>query len=243
MPLYTTPTGPLYFSHVPRTGGSNLEDYLEARFGTPTMLDRNWMRSWVDGGWRSESLLSSPQHVTAADAVRLAPPEANLFAIVRDPVTRIQSEFRFQARRGFRRRRLTELGFSTWLGIAIAAAQRDPRIFDNHLRPQADMVPTRAEVFRLEAGHDDLVAWLDALTGTTAPSLSIGKGEPGQRHLAVSPSAADLRLISRFYASDYRRFGYPVPGAAARNIGSLGRSVLCAAAAPMVKWMYFRGQL
>jgi hypothetical protein len=85
VPLAFVGDKPVYFAHVPRTGGSNLEDYLAARFGPLAMLDRDWMRAWTRRGWRHDGLLCSPQHVTAADAARLIPAStAYSFAVVRD---------------------------------------------------------------------------------------------------------------------------------------------------------------
>lgn len=246
MPLALVPGRAIYFAHVPRTAGSNVESYLVARFGALAMLDRDWMRAWTRGGWRSDGLISSPQHLTAADAARLLPPgDIYTFAIVRDPVARAVSEFRFQSRRGFRRRRLTQLGFSTWLRIVLAAARRDPRIFDNHLRPQSDMVPADAEVFRHELGFDDLVARLDEIAGASAPGLRIGSDEPLTTVGPVAPTRDDLRLIARFYAADFARFGYPVPdeSTARPDRAAPVRAALAAALAPVATRMYFRGTL
>jgi len=245
MPLFWTRTGPVYFAHVPRTAGSNLTQYLAARFGEPGMLDRDWMRAWANGGWRSDSLISSPQHVTSADAARLVPGNAAIFSVVRDPVARVISEFRFQARRGLRRRRLTELGFSTWLRLVLRAARRDPRVFDNHLRPQVDMVPAGAEVFPLEAGHGPVIAWLDRIAGAPAPAVQIGSDEPGGFRGPVAPSRQDLQLIGEFYAADYARFGYAFPEPAEHPADRLAplRSAVALAAAPAAVRMYFRGKL
>jgi hypothetical protein len=230
---------------VPRTGGSNLEDYLAARFGPLTMLDRDWMRAWARRGWRHDSLVCSPQHVTAADAARLLPAATFLsFAVVRDPVARAVSEFRFQSRRGFRRRRLTQLGFSTWLRVALAATRRDPRIFDNHLRPQSDIVPLDAEVFRLEDGFDALIARLDAISDARAPELVIAD-EREPHDCSVRLSRQDLSLLAVFYAEDYARFDYPKPtvDGAFGDLAAPVRDAFARALGPTVTRMYFRGTM
>lgn len=246
MPLFSTQRGLVYFVHVPRTGGSNLEDYLGSRFGPLSLLDRDWMRAWTAGGCRSDSLRSSPQHLTAADAGRLLPRGTVCsLAVVRDPLARIVSEFRFQNRRGLRRRRLTEFGFSTWLPIVLEAARRDPRVFDNHIRPQCDMVPADADVFRLEAGLGALVARIDELAGSTAPDIPIGSDEPGSFRGPVVPSRAALKLIAEFYADDYARFGYALPDAAGASHDRLApaRRIVGKAVAAAAIGMYFRGTL
>src|SRR6056297_3622976 len=116
MPLVSAGGRRLFFAHVPKTGGSSLEDYLAERFGPLAWLDRYWELRWKDGGCREAGLRVSPQHLAAEDALRLLPgPSDWSFALVRDPVARIVSEYRFQARAPGRRRRLAELGFSSWL--------------------------------------------------------------------------------------------------------------------------------
>jgi hypothetical protein len=230
----------IFFAHVPKAGGSSVEDYLEARFGPLALLDRDWTARWAAGGWRRSGLRVSPQHLDAREALRLLPRAPDWsFAVVREPAARLISEYRFQARARRPRRRLTRLGFSAWLRLALAAAAREPTIFDNHLRPQSEMVPEGAEVFRLEDGLAPLLARLDAVTGTEAPpglalghALKAAAGAP-----AVRPRPADLALIGRAYAADYARFGYPAP-APARS-----RPALSAALAPAAALMWRAGRL
>jgi hypothetical protein len=159
-------------------------------------------------------------------------------------VDRAVSEFRFQSRRGFRRHRLTQLGFSTWLRVVLAAARRDSRVFDNHLRPQSDIVPAGAEVFHLEQGFDALVARLDAIADARAPGLAVA--DEGEPHAGdVCPSRQDLAVIAGFYAADYARFGYPAPeGDGARpDPAAPARAALARALGPAVARMYFRGRM
>jgi hypothetical protein len=54
MPYVTAAGKLIYFAHVPKAGGSSVENYLAARFGPLAMLDRNWTRYRFDeGGWRT----------------------------------------------------------------------------------------------------------------------------------------------------------------------------------------------
>ena len=236
----------LFFAHVPKTGGSSVEDYLAARFGPLSMLDRGWFGyRYGGGGARSAGLLTSPQHLTAADAGRLfqTPPDWS-FAVVRDPVARIVSEYRYMAARGRRPWRwLAKAGFSPWLHTVLRAARHDPTIFDNHLRPQSDIVPAEAEVFRLEDGLDALIARIDAVTGTTAPGLAMGhalKSGPADR---PDPAPADLAAIGQAYASDYARFGYPPPASRRRGMRGVLRRIPAAVAGPILAHLWRSGRL
>lgn len=99
---------------------------------------------------------------------------------------------------------------TVWLRIMIAAAKYDPRVYENHIRPQVDLQPKETEVFRLEDGLEAVIPRLDAVVGDSAPDLTIGhllkrKAEP------ISISREDARLIADYYSSDYERFGYLRP--------------------------------
>jgi len=246
MPLVSAGGRRLFFAHVPKTGGSSLEDYLAERFGPLAWLDRYWELRWKDGGCREAGLRVSPQHLAAEDALRLLPgPSDWSFALVRDPVARIVSEYRFQARAPGRRRRLAELGFSSWLRSVVALARREPTIFDNHIRPQSDLVPEDAEIFRLEDGFAPLIARLDAVTGTIAPALEVGHALKSDAGASVALRGPDLALIAEFYAVDYDRFGYrrPVPATGPADPLALLRGLAAAVMAPAMLPMWRGGRL
>lgn len=202
MPLLITHGKMIFFAHVPKTGGTSVQEYLIRRFGSLALLGRHRQCAT-----RGTSLIISAAHLSAHDLEEMLP--ANLdwsFALVRDPVRRMQSEYRFQ--HGISR--ASRLSFSTWLRAMIVAARREPRIYDNHIRPQVDLLPDGTEVFRLEDGIDAIIPRLDAMVGQSAPDLEI-------RHLLKSKSETfamtqeDARLIADFYSEDYDRFGYSRP--------------------------------
>jgi hypothetical protein len=245
MPYVTAAGKLIYFAHVPKAGGSSVENYLAARFGPLAMLDRNWTHYRFDeGGWRTSSLRCSPQHVAAEDVSRLLPRAPDWsFAVIRDPAGRLISEYRWHRsnapRRG--RRYLTKLGFSVWLQIMVQAVRRDPTIFDNHLRPQADIVPEDAEIFRLEDGFAPLVARIDTVMGAQAPELSIGHDLKAKADVVAQPSARDLALIAKVYARDYALGGYERP--ATRVSPSPGAALIGWIARPVVAMLWHRGLL
>ena len=233
MPLVISNGKTIFFAHVPKTGGSSVEDYLIRRFGPLSIREPAKLATA-----RRRDVLVAATHLSATDLERLLPPGLDYsFAFVRDPVARIVSEYRFQAGAS----QASRLGFSTWLRVMLAAAARDPRIYENHIRPQADLVPVGAEVFRLEAGFAEMVSRLDAVTGTTAPGMEV-------RHLLKREKAPlvlrrqDVARIVAFYRLDYERFGYPRPDPAAfpDDPLSLGRDLVSAALAPLVVGRHHR---
>ena len=225
MPLAHHNGQSIFFAHVPKTGGSSVEDYLISRFGPLSLLDVNKRR-----GVRGTGLIVPATHLAAIDIAELVPHDlAYSFAVVRDPMSRLMSEFRYQSGVS----RMSRLGFSTWLRVMLGAVAREPRLYENHIRPQSDLVPDGAEVFRLEDGFDAMIAALDRVTGTTTPDLTVPHINPREKK-PITISKEDAELIERTYAPDYARFGYLPPDRA--NLPSDGRSGLRnAIAAPLIR--------
>ena len=202
MPLVWQDGLRIFFAHVPKTGGSSVEDYLLQRFGSLSIRTR------PEAPGRKRDIIQSCSHLSAADLQSLLPDRLDLcFAVVRDPARRIISEYGFQ--RGISR--MSRMGFSTWLHAVTAAARRDPRIYENHIRPQGDLVPEAAEIFQLENGLAAVVSRIDAVTGGPAPQAAMRHLLQRSGQPAVTLTRQDAALIAAFYAGDYARFGYAVP--------------------------------
>lgn len=201
MPLSCTDHGPIFFVHVPKTGGTSVEDYLIRRFGPLALNDVN-----KRGGVTGTGLITAVNHLSAIDLQEMIPAQSILtFAVVRNPLTRLLSEYSWQRGASF----MSRLSFSTWLRVMVHACAREARVYGNHIRPQDQMVPEGVEVFRLEDGFDGLLARLDAVTGTRRPDLEIGHFKPrAQGRETVRVHRQDVALIQRVYARDYARFGY-----------------------------------
>lgn len=224
MPVLPTQTGLLYFAHVPKTGGTSVEEYLIENYGPLDLIDRGWHEARLRGERAGGQFACSDQHLIWQDALACLPrtPE-KVFGIVRDPVARLKSEYQFQIRFRPHLRWLTRLGFSAWLAAMLGAAQRDPYICDNHIRPQSDFLPDSAKVFRLEDGLDALPAWIAEHWGTpkTAAQIHHSQKAPGGQVKPIVPMRRDLTLIKAFYAADYARFGYPTPDLATAPVAPL----------------------
>ncbi len=236
----------IYFAHCPKAGGTSVERFMADRWGsTVSLLGWGWDRRWARRGERAGEIPSSPQHYTWADAQRALPrsPDA-VFTVVRDPVARMVSEYRYQ-----RTGRLTgpfggpvrRLGFSAWLRLMFALADRNPYTHDNHFRPQIDFLPREgARVFRLEDGLHAVLVWLAAQAGEPAPrtpphDLRTSGGED------VVPTAADRALIHARFREDYLRFGYAPPRLTATADDHVLPLRTAAAAAAVLDPLYRRG--
>jgi hypothetical protein len=92
----------------------------------------------------------------------------------------------------------------------IYAASYEPRVYDNHIRPQADLLPEGTNIFKLEDGIDALIPYLDGILGEEAADFEIPHLLKSKRE-EISISRQDIRLIRNYYKEDFERFGYPVP--------------------------------
>jgi hypothetical protein len=227
MPLMTANGLSIFFAHVPKTGGSSIEDYLIHRFGPLSIREQG-----SEKPARQRDMIQSASHLSAADLENLLPPDLNhSFAVVRDPVDRLISEYRFQSDYS----RTSKLSFSTWLRIMLNCARLDSRVYENHIRPQADLIPQGAEIFHFENGLGQIIPWLDGITKTKAPDIEIAHLLKRARQ-PIAPSKQDIQLIQAFYAGDYARFAYAEPHLDGHRHDPLApmRGVLAAVLAPVI---------
>ncbi len=213
MPIVRIGTKLVYFAHVPKCAGSAIEEYLAARFGPLGFLDRGHLRLPERQRWN----VSSPQHIDAETLDRLLPPSffAARFAVVRHPVDRLVSVFRYQ--RDVEETIVKDMPFSEWLDVVPDLLLHAPFHFDNHIRPMTEIVPQNAKIFRLEDGLDPVVEWLDKIAGfigeprviqrtnTYVQRLAVRKKTPGPE---IQISDTDRETIKKHYSIDFERFGY-----------------------------------
>ena len=242
MPSLTLPDRLIWFAHCPKAGGTSVEQFMVAHWGEAVgHLHWGWDLWWKGGGWRKADPPNSPQHLIWEDALKALPRAPDqVFALVRDPVARMASEYRWQ-RQG---RRGTKLGkalaclpFSFWLRCMLALARLNPHAFDNHLRPQSDFIPENAKIFRLEGGMAPVLRWLSDAAGHPQDPLvphAIATGPEG------STGPEEAARIAWAFAEDYARFGYERPNL--KSTPDLGDRV-AKTLAPLLVFLDRRGLL
>jgi len=226
MPLVFIQGRLVYFAHVPRCGGTAVENYLNARFGRLAFLDRQFNSLSAEQRWSR----TSPQHLETHALDRMIPRSwiTQSFAVVRHPAARIASVFQFQ--RDIEQSIPAGQGFADWVCNLAASLTTRPHQFDNHARPASELVPSDAVVFRLEDGLSRVVAWLDQIDGAIRGPREIAAANAltaVRAHLGRAPGpepemtpAADA-AINTLYADDFARFGYsPDNGFGARRDGA-----------------------
>ena len=187
--------------HVPKTAGTALRAFFQ----------RNGFREELFDGGGPQSLnhlrRCAPQHMDAAQILAQFRPARMdfVFMTVREPLARLVSEYRMQAR---------ELANVPALPDWFQRMRRDfvenNHVAENHIRPQSDFWLPNSHVVRIEDGlGEPLVALIERHTGLSLSQREIGahnrdEGKPvdPQEVERVRPLAED------FYRQDYLRFGY-----------------------------------
>lgn len=196
----------IVFFHIPKCGGETTEKYLQSvsEAQSPPSLMRPPDRSLLP---------CSPQHLHGAALRHLFRPKFfdYGFAIIRDPVARIISEYRFRAEpRRAKAQRVPE--FPDWWRRTRQRYACNPFILDNHIRPQAEFVAPelarRFDVFHFEQG---LLANLEMVfEALDVPFVDLGIHTHRAAGIPVTLNRATFDSIISFYDVDIKAFGFSV---------------------------------
>lgn len=207
MPVFTKDQLRVLYVHVPKTGGSAIEAFFEKNGFDISFYSSVRVDPVLPG------VACSPQHLHA-DALRAVFGLGSfrcVFMTVRDPVSRLISEYRMRA--------ALHDGpsddFDTWLDNVLRYYAGDPFMLDNHIRPQAEFWLPGCAVFRQEDGYGD--AWvrqIGARLGCDFADPHVDNAMAFEQVPRPRPSRASLRRIRDFYARDYDLFGYAASEAA-----------------------------
>lgn len=181
------------FVHIPKTGGTTIEDYYRT-IGRLSIFSRN---SWG---------LCPPQHWDAEIINDLIPPEFYdyAFAVVRHPYDRVLSEYKYRCDLGSVDPARTR--FSDWFSAAAKACRTDPRTLQNHMRPQAEFLFADVEVFKFERGLGTIIADVDRKLEVMESREIPHSKRGGERVVQIGES--DLQLVREFYERDFYEFSY-----------------------------------
>ncbi len=221
MPVCTYLDKAIFFAHIPKTGGTSVETYLRQKgpvslFGEPKINGVHL------------------QHL-ARKTVQEIPNLPNFdssFAVIRDPVSRMVSEYIWRSDplnplqrlarpfHGLQARRIKVRGvkrsltFAEWVPIALEEARDNPNMRDNHMRAQCDFLAKGDRLFLFENGLFPVFRWIDATTD--------GKeGAPVQKLKASRATKPPVDDASRHQIEDF----YKLDVALYQSVNA-GRTVL-----------------
>lgn len=214
MPLCRAGSKLIYFTHVPKCGGTSVERYLIARFGAlgfhdPAFGSRDTAEVWT---------MTPPQHMPGPVQALLLPEtlfDAH-FATVRHPAHRLISMFLFM--RDIEDKLPPDFTFSEWLSNLPDIVATQPFALHGHPRPMSEYIPENATVFHVESGLDHIVNWLDQMAHTQDGPRNVPHSNAYQDRISTTlkdrpkPQLTQKNLMQIFelYAEDYNRFDYPI---------------------------------
>jgi len=203
LPIFSKDGVYVLYIHVPKTGGTAIED-LFARNGFRTDYLARGDTPVLNAVYRC-----APQHLhaTQLEAIFNLPRFHYSFVTVRNPYARLISTFRMHHAEPKR-----PVKFNDWAVKTLARFAGDPFIFHNHIRPQVDFLLPGAEIFKFEQGYDE--AWVGRLSAKiglpfTAPRMQ--RVMVSQKEQSDLMMADDVKaMIGEVYAQDFARLGYGI---------------------------------
>ncbi len=192
MPIFRIKEKIVYFCHVPKCGGTSVEEYLENRFGALSFLDRRWESIPLKNRWSN----TSPQHIEISSLYRVF--DASFFDVdfcmVRNPGQRFISAFKHARQKGTIPQWLDVYGLLSRIENADDAFHRST---DNHFRHASDFLSSGARIFKIENGGKDLIEWLDELAGQRGKLRKL----PVRNQAHEIPKVELTTFLSRFSAA------------------------------------------
>ena len=207
MPLYQlkrdTIDKTFLFIHIPKTGGTAIEKYFKA-VGLSSFYDPASYRVI------RPFLKIPPAHYDYEICERLFRLEAIYsFAIVRNPLHRMISEYRWAVSNSTLPDSIKKYTFSEFVDFALGKYQQDENFLAGHLKPQRMFVGKNlTKIFKYEQGLNAIVASVFADTGLKpGGAIEIPLVNKSVR-LPVKIKDPDVVAIRNMYAGDFELFGY-----------------------------------
>ena len=212
MPIYFCPRQKIriLFVHVPKCGGGSIEKFFR---------DNGFVEDLFLIDSRLAHYCCSPQHWHRDLLLKVVKMSSidYIFTIVRDPVDRLVSEYKWRIKHPS-----TSKGFDSWYQHSRIMYDSDPFVFDNHLRPQVEFILPGCDVYRFSSGLQNIVDHISLKLGITFDIPDIANQKEGahfkrvgfdpsllQRLSQSSPSSQSIQCIRVDYNDDFqliRRF-------------------------------------
>ena len=156
MPILKKNNQLCYFAHIPKCGGTSVENYC-IRLGIKiSFLDRNYTLD--PAPWN----ISSPQHIDGHSFSRLFPIDFfdYSFAVIRNPVSRFLSEFKFNI---LSNKIPRSTNVSDFVKQDLKNIASEIGFLDNHFLPQVNflMPNINFQIFKIESGLEEVKKFID----------------------------------------------------------------------------------
>lgn len=208
MPVMVKDGRSVLFVHIPKTGGSTVEQLFTSAGWTTHLRETRKTDPAFFGLYRC-----SPQHLHAAvlrDLFKVSQFDL-ILSTVRDPVARFRSEFAHRHSGKLEAADADPDTVAAWAERVFARWAKNPYALDNHLRPQTEFLFPQSEIYRLEDGMEAMVADISArfdLDLSTEIPHRLRSEKRGLPSSAVQVSPELRTRLHEFYAADYSALAY-----------------------------------
>ena len=210
MPLLSQNNTICHFAHIPKCGGSSIENYCQSVGINIAFIDRAFLASPAAQPWN----VSSPQHIDGYSLSRLFPIEFfNFgFAVVRDPVSRIVSAFKHQI---IQKKIPEDTNLSEFIKQELNNISGQLGVYDNHFLPQTKfLIPGMSyQIYKLENGLDNVSQFIDSKFQIDSQDAKIlhynadrSKGLINPNQLFIDEIALDI--LHEVYKDDFSKLDY-----------------------------------
>jgi Sulfotransferase family len=195
MPLYRHGSKIVFFIHVPKTGGSSVENALRSLGCKQALFTKG----------KPKFFRANLQHVNSEVYNHMMDDDFYdyAFMVVRNPFDRAASEFKMKVIDAE-----DTTPFDEWFPAAIERCKQFRFTRDNHIRPQSSFFSEGVEVFKVEDGLDKVLAAACNALGIEPPATPRHdrKGSEG----LIEAKSSTLTQLAAFYSKDFSHFGYPI---------------------------------
>jgi len=215
MPIIKYKDVTLHFAHIPKCGGSSVEEYVKGLNGAElAFVDISYvLGNTAKKPWN----ISSPQHIDGDSFSRLFPKAffSAFFAVVRNPLNRVKSAYQFQ--RFVHRTIKHTVTLDDFVKNELKANYLKLGWMDNHFLPQHRFLYPRTayQIYKLEAGGVDKAKhYIDRMLFGNSIEQVMPHENPAKKWKGFNEADLDLseesrKIINDIYKADFERFKYP----------------------------------
>jgi hypothetical protein len=211
MPIFKANNRIGHFAHIPKCGGSSIEDYCRKLGICVAFLNQEHDATPDSMKWSK----SSPQHIDGYSFSRLFPPEFFdfYFTVCRHPISRLTSAFKFQM---LSEKKISlDIDLSEFVELDLRKIIEGPPAFDNHFLPQTRFLfrKQKYRLFKLEGGLDPVKHYLDNHFFGAATTVQIGQENKTEEYFKIDSKRLELtprarKIVGDLYHHDFEFFKY-----------------------------------
>lgn len=203
MPIFQKDGKSILYIHVPKTGGSYIENLFKKNGFTMSYFDNS--RDFL------ALRTCSPQHYHAEILKSLFDIEKfdYVFMSVRDPLKRHISEFRMRSNG-----RKIPLDMNDWTKKIIENYDKNKFVYDNHIRPQSEFYISGIDVFSQDAGFDE--SFIKTIENKIGLEFEVKKIEKVMHRDSIQQVKTNenemtdetINSLKNFYFTDYKNLKF-----------------------------------